>query len=97
MAEDNEKAGAPTDDVPQTVRNEQQLDTQLQAIEKDVLEHGEIHMTVEEIDGEVELRRGQTQINHDLNLILVSDGTVVHRIDAGRVVSWYRPMGVFHN
>lgn len=68
----------------------------IETLEEDTIDHGETHVTVEEIDGEVELRRGPTEFDYDAGVIRVYDGTGFQVFGMDRVVHHYKPHAVFH-
>lgn len=59
-------------------------------------EHGELHCTVEGHDNELELRLGQTICDDENQNIEVWDGTTTHTIPYDRIVSFYKPMEIWH-
>ena len=71
--------------------------SKIERLRVDVEEHGEVHATVAEIDGEVEMRKGVTTFDEDDGLVTVEGADTVHHFDAGDIVHWYRPMDVFHD
>lgn len=58
--------------------------------------HGEVHATVEEYDRELELRQGTTDIDADAGLVRLDNGQTTLCVDIERIVSWYKPVGFFH-
>lgn len=62
----------------------------------DLNEHGEVHAVIEDVDGEVELRLGATHVDAEYGVIEVYDGTNHVVFDAGRVISYYKPTGIYH-
>lgn len=61
-----------------------------------VQKHGEVHVEMEEIAEEVELRRGPTEFDDESKRFAVEGPDTTHYFDFGHVVSWYRPYQVFH-
>lgn len=70
--------------------------TKLHELRRAVNEHGEIHCVIEEIPGEVEIRKGQVEWSDDGDSFSVYDGSVRHYFDVSRVISYYKPLEVFH-
>lgn len=72
-------------------------DTALGCIEADLYAHGEVHISISEVDSEVEARLGTTDVDHDVGLLVIDDGTTTHTFSDDEIVHWYRPMSVFHD
>lgn len=72
------------------------VNKKLYQIKRAVEEHGEVHMTVAEIDAEVEVRKGVMDVDHENELLSVYDGQTRHYFHADDIVHWYKPMDVFH-
>lgn len=59
--------------------------------------HGELHVTYDGLDAELELRRGQVTWDAPADGLFRVDThaeTHVFRVDA--VLSWYRPQDIYH-
>lgn len=78
--------------MPVGTNNSMKVKTLRRAVE----EHGEIHCVVEEVAAEVEVRKGTANWYPADNTFSVFDGTTRHHFDADSVVSFYKPMEVFH-
>lgn len=68
----------------------------LDLIESDVIDHGEVHVVVEEHehvagDEYIGLRKGNATFDKKNGLIRVDDGKTVHNIDSDRIVYYHVP------
>lgn len=68
----------------------------IQTLEEELEQHGEVHAAVEDVDVEVEFRLGTTSFDYDAGLLSVDDGDTTHHFSMASVVSWYRPFSLFH-
>lgn len=62
----------------------------------DIQNHGEVHATFEETTGEVEVRLGTANFNFTAGLIEIWDGDNYMPFSMDHLISWYKPMEVFH-
>lgn len=72
------------------------LDGIVRAVLDDMRRHGEVHAVFEEHDAEVELRKGTTtfDVNKSVFRVQGPDTEYVFKFDS--LVSYYKPMEVFH-
>lgn len=63
---------------------------------RDVRDHGEVHVVVEEHDAEVELRKGQTEFLWERRCVTVDGPDTEHVFDFDRFVRHYKPKTIFH-
>lgn len=71
--------------------------TLLEQFKADLTAHGELHLTVADVSGEVEARAGVTSFDFDAGLVHIDDGQTTHTIVVDHISSWYRPMSVTHD
>lgn len=57
-------------------------------------DHGEVHMVVEEYDGEIEVRKGQYSLSD--GVLRLEGPDYVLTVDTDSIVSWYKPMNLYH-
>lgn len=70
----------------------------IKRLARDVNEHGECHLTVEEHDNELEARVGTTVFDFDGGLLSIKTevGYDNLRVSMSHIVSWHRPHDPFH-
>lgn len=63
---------------------------------RDVLDHGEVHARWADAADKVEVRQGTATFDFDAEVIVVDDGITDHSFAMDQLVSWDKPMNVFH-
>lgn len=66
------------------------------AAQSDMQSHGEVHAVFDEHDSEIELRNGVTEFDFNNGLISVEGPDHTVKFGMERLVSFYKPVEVFH-
>lgn len=64
---------------------------------RDVLDHGEAHVTWADSDNEVEVRQGTATFDFEGEVVVIDDGITQHRFAMAHLVSWEKPMNVYES
>lgn len=67
----------------------------MRQMRSDIEDHGEVHVIVDEHDGELDWRKGQTTFDFQSEVVAVYDGTTEHFFDFDNIIRWYEPYSVF--
>lgn len=77
-------------------RGEKELSTKVKSMQHDVEQHGEVHASFQDVDDEVEVRLGTARFNYETHTIDIWDGDNYVPFSMSHLVSWYKPMEVYH-
>lgn len=67
----------------------------IDTLRSDLEAHGELHAKHEELDAELELRRGQATIEDDGRIVVTTHGET-HVYDVERIAYYYLPEEIHH-
>lgn len=83
------KRGYASRDDPYSLKRSKQM-------KSDVEEYGEVHATFENESKEVEIRLGTSRFNFHNGVVEIWDGDNYEPFSMDHLVSWYKPMEVYH-